>query len=107
MEGESQPLETLAGDNFMPSKSNAVLDSCGKSILDSDQEPKGPRGSAFITSAARYAITDMVFYGIGSVELSRNSQFQLALGVCLKEILQVTWKAPTSGHYGKKKDFIC
>ncbi|KAI1318715.1 hypothetical protein EDD11_006008 [Mortierella claussenii] len=34
------------------------------------------------------AITDMVFYGIGSIENSRNSQFQLALGLCLKDILK-------------------
>ncbi|KAF9172615.1 sensitivity to red-light reduced protein [Mortierella sp. AD011] len=36
------------------------------------------------------SIKDMIFYGIGSIETSRNSQFQLALGLCLKEIIQVT-----------------
>ncbi|KAG0021910.1 sensitivity to red-light reduced protein [Entomortierella chlamydospora] len=36
------------------------------------------------------SIKDMIFYGIGSIEASRNSQFQLALGLCLKEIIQVT-----------------
>ncbi|KAK3805118.1 MAG: hypothetical protein J3Q66DRAFT_360976 [Benniella sp.] len=89
MEGESHPQETLSGDTFMPSTANAASDSCGKLILGSDQEPKGPHASALITAAARNAITDMVFYGIGSVESSRNSQFQLALGICLKEILQI------------------
>ncbi|KAG0199225.1 hypothetical protein BGX28_007452 [Mortierella sp. GBA30] len=33
---------------------------------------------------------DMICYGIGSIESSRNSQFQLALGLCLKEILKVS-----------------
>ncbi|KAF9183636.1 hypothetical protein BGZ51_000958 [Haplosporangium sp. Z 767] len=32
---------------------------------------------------------DMVCYGIGSVESSRASQFQLALALCLKDMLQI------------------
>ncbi|KAG0250999.1 hypothetical protein BG011_007913 [Mortierella polycephala] len=33
---------------------------------------------------------DMVCYGIGSIESSRASQFQLALALCLKDMLQVS-----------------
>lgn len=38
----------------------------------------------------RHAFVDMVCYGIGSIESSRNSQFQLGLALCLKDILQVS-----------------
>ncbi|KAF9904275.1 sensitivity to red-light reduced protein [Linnemannia zychae] len=33
---------------------------------------------------------DMICYGIGSIESSRNAQFQLAMALCLKEILQLS-----------------
>ncbi|KAG0272771.1 sensitivity to red-light reduced protein [Linnemannia exigua] len=33
---------------------------------------------------------NMICYGIGSIESSRNAQFQLAMAVCLKEILQLS-----------------
>ncbi|KAF8931489.1 hypothetical protein BGZ58_007590 [Dissophora ornata] len=38
------------------------------------------------------AISEMLCYGIGSIESSRNSQYQLALGLCMKEILQIPGK---------------
>lgn len=34
-------------------------------------------------------IKDIICYGIGSIESSKNSQFQLALGLCLKDVLKV------------------
>ncbi|KAG0304981.1 sensitivity to red-light reduced protein [Dissophora globulifera] len=37
-----------------------------------------------------FEFSNMICYGIGSIESSRNSQFQLALGICLKEILQIS-----------------
>ncbi|KAF9961133.1 sensitivity to red-light reduced protein [Mortierella alpina] len=37
----------------------------------------------------RHAFVDMVCYGIGSIESSRNSQFQLGLALCLKDILKI------------------
>ncbi|KAF9281099.1 sensitivity to red-light reduced protein [Mortierella alpina] len=37
----------------------------------------------------RHAFVDMVCYGIGSIESSRNSQFQLSLALCLKDILEI------------------
>jgi hypothetical protein len=56
-----------------------------KSTIEPDQESN----KCGHNDADHRAITDMVFYGIGSIESSRNSQFQMALGLCLKEILQV------------------
>ncbi|KAF9427611.1 sensitivity to red-light reduced protein [Entomortierella beljakovae] len=51
-------------------------------------------------------VIDMVFYGIGCIESSRNSQFQLALGLCLKEILKITGTVsisdPVMTEYDKK-----
>ncbi|KAG0037075.1 sensitivity to red-light reduced protein [Podila clonocystis] len=35
-------------------------------------------------------IMDIICYGIGSIESSRNSQFQLALGLCLKDVLKIS-----------------
>ncbi|KAG0323732.1 hypothetical protein BG004_003619 [Podila humilis] len=35
-------------------------------------------------------VIDIICYGIGSLESSRNSQFQLALGLCLKDALKIT-----------------
>ncbi|KAF9089968.1 hypothetical protein BGX23_006340 [Mortierella sp. AD031] len=40
-----------------------------------------PAGSDFV---------DMICYGIGSIESSQNAQFQLAMALCLKEILQLS-----------------
>ncbi|OAQ26868.1 SRR1-domain-containing protein [Linnemannia elongata AG-77] len=39
---------------------------------------------------SRSDIVDMICYGIGSIESSRNAQFQLAMALCLKEILQLS-----------------
>ncbi|KAF9393756.1 sensitivity to red-light reduced protein [Podila verticillata] len=35
-------------------------------------------------------IKDIICYGIGSIESSKNSQFQLALGLCLKDVLKIS-----------------
>ncbi|KAI7816575.1 SRR1-domain-containing protein [Gamsiella multidivaricata] len=40
--------------------------------------------------AQREKIVDIICYGIGSVESSRNSQFQIALALCLKDILRLS-----------------
>ncbi|KAF8935319.1 hypothetical protein BGZ47_009987 [Haplosporangium gracile] len=40
-------------------------------------------------SPSRSYFVDMICYGIGSIESSRNAQFQLAMALCLKEILQL------------------
>lgn len=83
------PVTATEGTS-MSWKSNVAVDSHGKPRLHSNQEPKEPYGSQTNAPNHHRAITDMVFYGIGSVESSQNSRFQLALGLCLKEILQVT-----------------
>lgn len=57
-----------------------------KSAIAPDQESN----KCGHNEADHRAVTDMVFYGIGSIESSRNSQFQMALGLCLKEILQIS-----------------
>ncbi|KAG0049459.1 hypothetical protein BGZ83_005755 [Gryganskiella cystojenkinii] len=36
------------------------------------------------------SVKDIICYGIGSIESSKNSQYQLALALCLKEILQIS-----------------
>ncbi|KAF9571606.1 sensitivity to red-light reduced protein [Mortierella alpina] len=43
-----------------------------------------------IDQPGRHEFVDMVCYGIGSIESSRNSQFQLALALCLKDILEIS-----------------
>ncbi|KAF9584121.1 hypothetical protein BGW38_007510 [Lunasporangiospora selenospora] len=66
------PSETDSEDSIAggPNNTNDQLDNCN---LPENFEP----------------IEDIICYGIGSIESSRNSQFQLALGICLKEALQV------------------
>ncbi|KAF9943639.1 hypothetical protein BGZ65_000578, partial [Modicella reniformis] len=54
----------------------------------SDKEPAASDETPTHISNQHRPVIDMIFYGIGSIESSRNSQFQLALGLCLREILQ-------------------
>ncbi|CAO3565807.1 unnamed protein product [Mortierella alpina] len=52
-----------------------------ETMTSSSETPAGPPGP--------HAFVDMVCYGVGSIESSRNSQFQLGLALCLKDILKI------------------
>ncbi|KAG0330822.1 sensitivity to red-light reduced protein [Podila horticola] len=54
----------------------------------STEAPTTDQGSDHTDAASQdlEQIKDIICYGIGSIESSRNSQFQLALGLCLKDI---------------------
>ncbi|KAF9548801.1 hypothetical protein EC957_005473 [Mortierella hygrophila] len=47
-------------------------------------------GTSADEDISRSDVVDMICYGIGSIESSRNAQFQLAMALCLKEILQLS-----------------
>ncbi|KAG0283738.1 hypothetical protein BGZ96_011879 [Linnemannia gamsii] len=53
------------------------------------QSDRSTAGSAVDEDFSRSGFVDMICYGIGSIESSRNAQFQLAMALCLKEILQL------------------
>ncbi|KAF8979087.1 hypothetical protein BGZ46_005827 [Entomortierella lignicola] len=72
---------TPAKPTHAESKSSITVSSDGSNVVESQNAN---------SVLPENRIKDMVFYGIGSVEISRNSQFQLALGLCLKDILQTT-----------------
>ncbi|KAF9919126.1 sensitivity to red-light reduced protein [Lobosporangium transversale] len=90
-----RPLATqIANEEHINSKNHCktVSDNENDESLSMDYfgEAQGTGINPMDSQIQNNSILEMVFYGIGSIENSRNSQFQLALGICLKEILQVT-----------------
>ncbi|KAK3843364.1 MAG: SRR1-domain-containing protein [Linnemannia gamsii] len=73
------PLESKDSQKAEPTVERPQGNDLTQSVDSTSDE--GHSGSEYV---------DMICYGIGSIELSRNAQFQLAMAVCLKEILQLS-----------------
>ncbi|KAG0090051.1 sensitivity to red-light reduced protein [Podila epicladia] len=83
----SKPLQdTTPVDSETPPKTEETNSEISTGAPTTDQ------GSDNATAALQDSrqIKNIICYGIGSIESSRNSQFQLALGLCLKEVLKIS-----------------
>ncbi|KAF9933337.1 sensitivity to red-light reduced protein [Linnemannia zychae] len=88
-----EPCKKLQKPTATQQQSATTLeDSLGEEIGDLKTQEDKPVSDTPIPVGEQLGIeiVDMICYGIGSIESSRNAQFQLAMAICLKEVLQLS-----------------
>ncbi|KAF9129209.1 hypothetical protein BGX30_014043 [Mortierella sp. GBA39] len=91
---DTQRQSSLTSKDTAPQESKNSQDK--ESVVEQPQEDDPTQsdtttaGTSADEDISRSDVVDMICYGIGSIESSRNAQFQLAMALCLKEILQLS-----------------